>query len=283
MRNKILVVGTVRNCSKSIRRVVRSLERELLAAGREPQFFLVESDSEDNTLDKLNALSKSKANFRFTSLGNLRTSIPDRLQRIAACRNVYLQELERLNAEEFQFSHLVVADFDEVNFRIRIPRNGDWLFSDESVFTSNQLGRYYDILALRASGWVEEDYRISIKRLQAGGSSLLRAYLKAVSQKQLKIPHSSRAFEVQSAFGGLAVYPAKVLVSLRYVPELIGEGLYECEHVSLSKSIRNRGTKIQIAPGLRNSGSFRHAFASNPFVLMILWTLTRVRFRSTRL
>jgi hypothetical protein len=283
MSNKVLVVGTVRNCSRRIRRILKVLEKELVAAGREPHFLLVESDSKDDTIDQLKDLSKARINFRFISLGNLETSIPNRVQRIAFCRNTYLQELERLNAVEQEYSHLIVADFDEVNFKIRFPRNSDWLFSEESVYAANQFGRYYDIFALRAMGWVEEDYRLSIQNHVAEGCSPLRAYLKAVAGKQKRIPPYGRAIEVQSAFGGLAVYPARILEGLRYIPEWIGEALYECEHVSLATSIRSRDARIMIATSLRNRGSFRHTFASNPLVLIVLWSLSRLRFRGSRL
>jgi hypothetical protein len=193
-----------------------------------------------------------------------------------------LEELERLNVGGERFHHLVVADFDEVNSKVQFPRNSGWLFSDESVFATNQFARYYDILALRAEGWVEEDYRVSTKRFLADGIRPVRAYLKAVAQKQVRIRSSIRAFEVQSAFGGLAIYPAKALEGIRYVPESLDGVLYECEHVSLSKSLRARGTKIMIAPSLKNKGSLRHTFASNPVVLFILRALSTLRFpRST--
>jgi len=278
MSKKVLVVGTVRNCSKTLTRALRVLEKELVEVGREPEFFLVESDSDDDTVNQLRDLSSNQANFRFVSFGKLQTTIPDRIQRIAFCRNAYLEELEKLNGDEDRFLHLVVADFDEVNSRIQFPRNGDWLFSEESVFATNQFGRYFDILALRAEGWVEEDYRVSTKRLLADGIRPLRAYLKSVSQKQVHIRSSTKAFEVQSAFGGLAIYPAKALAGIRYVPELLGGVFYECEHVSLSKSIRRKGTKIMIAPSLRNNGSLRHTFASIPAVLFILKALSTLRF-----
>ena len=278
MSKKVLVVGTVRNCSKTLRRVLRVLEGELVAVGREPEFFLVESDSDDNTVVQLRALSKNKANFRYVSLGQLQMTIPDRIQRIAFCRNAYLEELEKLNVGEERFHHLVVADFDEVNSKIQFPRDSDWLFSEGSVFVTNQLGRYYDILALRADGWVEEDYRVSTKRFLATGIRPLRAYLKTVAQKQVRIRSSTRAFEVQSAFGGLAIYPAKALEGIRYVPELLDGVLYECEHVSLSKSLWARGTIIMIAPSLRNRGSLTHTFASNPVFLFILKALSTLRF-----
>lgn len=279
MSNKVLVVGTIRNCSTKLRKVVKCLEKELLAVGREPEFFLVESDSDDGTVEQLMGLARSKSNFRFVTLGILRLKIPERIQRIAFCRNVYLEELERLNQAEGKFDHLVVADFDEVNFRIQFPRNSALIFSDKSIFTANQFGRYYDILAVRADGWVEEDYRLSIQQLVNAGDQPLQAFLQAVSHKQVHIKPGAAAFEVHSAFGGLAIYPARVLEGLRYAPKALTETLYECEHVELSKAIGSRGARIMIAPSLRNKGSLRHTFTSNPLVRAALSLVFRVGFR----
>jgi hypothetical protein len=279
MSNKVLVVGTVRNCSTKLRKVVKRLEKELLAVGREPEFFLVESDSDDGTVEQLMGLAKSKSNFRFVNLGILRLKIPERIQRIAFCRNVYLEELERLNQVEAKFDHLVVADFDEVNFRIQFPRDSGWLFSDKSIFTANQFGRYYDVLAVRADGWVEEDYRLSMQQLVHDGARPLHAFLQAVSNKQVHIQPGTTAFEVQSAFGGLAIYPAKVLGGLRYTPKALTETLFECEHVEFSKAIGSRGAKIMIAPSLRNKGSLRHTFTSNPLIRATLGLLSRISIR----
>lgn len=279
MSNKVLVVGTVRNCSTKLRKVVKRIEKELLAVGREPEFFIVESDSDDGTVEQLMGLAKSKSNFRFVTLGILRLKIPERIQRIAFCRNVYLEELERLNQAEGKFDHLVVADFDEVNFRIQFPRNSDWIFSNKSIFTANQFGRYYDILAVRADGWVEEDYRLSMQQLVNAGDRPLQAFLQAVSHKQVHIKPGAAPFEVHSAFGGLAIYPTSVLEGLRYAPKALTETLYECEHVELSKAIGSRGAKILIAPSLRNKGSLRHTFTSNPLVRAALSLVFRVSFR----
>jgi hypothetical protein len=94
----------------------------------------------------------------------------------------------------------------------------------------------------------------------------------------VRIRSNTKTLEVQSAFGGLVIYPAKALAGIRYVPELLDGVLYECEHVSLSKSLRRNGTKIMIAPSLMNKGSLRHTFASIPAVLFILKAVSSLRF-----
>jgi hypothetical protein len=65
-----------------------------LSAANKLSFFVVESDSSDGTAEALARLSASNDNFRFTSLGNLSEVFRKRTERIAVCRNRYLEELQ---------------------------------------------------------------------------------------------------------------------------------------------------------------------------------------------
>ena len=79
--NKILLVGTVSNVSKTLSKEVRIVSRalsDLELVG----IFLVESDSKDLTLEVLSNLSKEISGFDYLSLGDLRNTIPDRISRI---------------------------------------------------------------------------------------------------------------------------------------------------------------------------------------------------------
>jgi hypothetical protein len=275
MREEVFVVGTVRNCSKKILRVVKQLEKQLSRAGRSAHFFLVESDSRDETVGRLEKIAKTRPNFQFVSLGELERKTPNRIARIAVCRNTYMYELEKLENAGRALTHVIVADFDKVNFKVRFPRIPERLFSQDVVFTANQFGRYYDILALRAHGWVDEDYRISMLRYLEKKLTKLAAFLEAVSKKQVHIPPSEEAIEVQSAFGGLAIYPWRAISGLRYEPDQVTDSILECEHVSFSRSIKFRNVKIFIEPSLRNKGDYRHSFSSNPFVYAALRVSSR--------
>ena len=110
---RILVVGIARNCEKAIRHDVLQLHAAFQGA-QQFHWFLVESDSSDKTLEVLASLESELPDFRFRSLGNLASSIPDRTDRIAYCRNVYLEELDS-NPLYASVEYVVVADLDGVN------------------------------------------------------------------------------------------------------------------------------------------------------------------------
>lgn len=270
MRAKVLVVGTVRNCSKTLSRTVQNLEREIGLLGFQSVFFLVESDSNDTTLQKLESLRQSKDNFSFLSLGSLTGLIPERIQRIAHCRNAYLEHHESLIEAGESFSQVIVADFDGVNNKLRIPHSILALLGEDCVITANQFGRYYDILALRADDWVTEDYRVSDVNFAEGFLGRLMGLKVSVSDKQIKIRSSGDPINVTSAFGGLAIYQSKHLASLRYNPKELPGSVIECEHVSLHEEIRKKSTRILIAPQVQNSGAWQHTLASMPFLRWVL-------------
>jgi hypothetical protein len=107
--------------------------------------------------------------FRFASLGQLQPTIPGRTDRIAHCRNRYLQEIAE-NPEYADIDFVVVADFDNLNtlvsaksFRSCFKRQ-DW-----DVCTANQRGPYYDIFALRHPTWSPCDCLAQFRMLMRAG------------------------------------------------------------------------------------------------------------------
>ena len=96
-----LVVGTVRNCEKKIFETIKCIDKGLYFSNK-VEYFFVESDSDDMTLNSLEKLSKYKRNFSYESYGRLRSHKPLRTDRLAICRN---RCLEYLNHEKNNFSY----------------------------------------------------------------------------------------------------------------------------------------------------------------------------------
>ena len=107
----ILIVGTVCNCQKTLNDSIKCLDTAFKFASK-IEYLIIESDSQDKTIDCLNLIQNRKQNFSFKSLGKLRHLIPERTKRIAFCRNEYLKYLRSEKYSEVQY--LVVADFDGV-------------------------------------------------------------------------------------------------------------------------------------------------------------------------
>ena len=107
----ILIVGAVRNCEKTLNDSINYLDNAFKFVSK-IEYLIIESDSQDKTIEYLNLIKNSKKNFNFKSFGKLRNTIPERTKRIAFCRNEYLKFLRSEKYSEMQY--LVVADFDGV-------------------------------------------------------------------------------------------------------------------------------------------------------------------------
>ena len=264
---RILVVGTVSNVASHLISDLKRLD-ESIGNFHKTEYFLVESDSRDRTLDILNDLGANRDGFRWKSLGSLAEFIPDRVERIRHCRNEYVNFIrENFNIHHWDF--VVIADLDGMNkalspssFASCFDRN-DW-----DVCLSNQKGGYYDIFALRHPTWQPENYFNELDLLRetlprTSGLSIFipkrfeislredRAKKIAIYKKMRKIPRGADWISVDSGFGGFAVYRPDVFIRFNY--DKITEDLRDSEHIDLHLKIIESGGKIYINPNLINS------------------------------
>ena len=243
-----LVVGTVRNCEKKIFETIKVIDKGLIFAKR-IEYFFVESDSDDKTLNSLTKLLKQKSNFQFESFGALRKDIPLRTERLAICRNRCLEYLR--STKNNWVEYLIVVDVDGICSELSSYVMKDILSkSNWSVMTANVRGHYYDIYALRHKTWCPADFYIAIKNDLKKGLSYQKSYLKNVIPKMIKIKPSERIIEVDSAFGGLAIYKKSAIPEDGFYIGVDKNGEAICEHVSFHNSIKNNKGKIFINPKL---------------------------------
>jgi len=251
---EVLIVGLVRNCEPSLESEVETL-RASFEDFKNVSFFLVESDSTDGSLEALRELATRIPNFKFLSLGNLRQSIPDRIERIAHCRNTYLDYV-RTTSERFDY--VVVADFDGVNNLLTKEKIATcWRFDGWSACAANQTGPYYDIYALRAPGWSEMDCWNEARSLYASGMNPVKSWVKAIRDKQRIISESEDWIEVTSAFGGLAIYKIEAFLEGNY-RTFSDDELNVSEHVPFNLKLVASGHRIFINPKLTNFAFNEH-------------------------
>ena len=163
----ILIAGIARDCAKTIRADVERLA-SAFGVAREIRWLIVESDSSDDTPAILATMQDTIPNFRAISLGRLRGDIPVRTERIAHCRNRYLEELRGDRYSDVDY--VVVSDLDGMN-RLLTRRGvrSSFARSDWDVCCANQRGPYYDILALRHPTWSPGDCLEQLRELKAQG------------------------------------------------------------------------------------------------------------------
>lgn len=253
---QVLVVGLVRNAQRTIASDVQRLQRALQAFGR-VQWLLVESDSDDATAARLETLRQQVPDFHFLSLGRLRDRLPQRTARIAHCRNAYLERLD--NDPAFAgVDFVVVADLDGINTLIDAAGvQSCWQRSDWDVCTANSAGPYYDIWALRHALWSPNDCKASHRFLVDSGLGEEAALAATVLARMITIPTDAPWIEVDSAFGGLAIYRRASLHGLR-CNGLDAAGQEVCEHVALHAAVRARGGRIFLNPAMVSAGRTEH-------------------------
>lgn len=256
---EVLILGICRNVENDLESDVR----RLLAAFSdfsEVYFRIVESDSSDSTLMVLEKLATQIPNFEYVSYGDLKLEIPSRVERIAYCRNKCL-DIMRSDGRLRDCSYVAVSDLDGVNSLL--DRNGVlscWIRDDWDACTANQLGPYYDVYALRHTDWSPDDCWRYEYQLVKQGMNPISAREKAVYSRQKKIPASSPWINVDSAFGGLAIYKRESLVNATY-SGLDLDGAEICEHVTLHATMKADGRNLYINPRLINDKWNEHSKA----------------------
>lgn len=252
----LVIVGCVRNGAKTIRRAVETLAKATTAFAQ-VRFLIVESDSTDATVAELQRLRNESAGFEFTSLGAVAERIPARTERIAACRNRYLDEL-RNDPQYAAVDYVMVADLDGVNNDLRREAVATCWASAQpwDVVAANQRDAYYDIWALRHPDWCPVDCHDQYSRLR-GLFGHPRAQAIAIHSRMARLSPRGDWIEVDSAFGGLAIYRREALLAGRYSG--VQDGRPICEHVPLHAELRARGYRLFINPALINAHRTDHS------------------------
>ena len=247
----ILLVGTVSNVEKNLKYdLVKVLNA--LSGFKEISVFLVESDSTDQTSKLLSNFASQIPNFSFLSLGNLKPNISDRIDRIRYCRNKYVSYIRNIPNSELPM-YIAVADLDGMNKALSKKalvscfNKNDW-----DVVLSNQKFGYYDIFALRHKEWQPNDCFTALEELKqkiplknSNKTNLIgkiklnwaydRARNKAIYSKMIRIRRNSPWIQVNSGFGGFAMYKSQLFLQHDYSAN--SALTKESEHVALHNKI----------------------------------------------
>jgi hypothetical protein len=257
----ILVTGIVRDVASTIHQDVDLIEGALRDF-HSVKWFLVESDSEDNTVDQLDSLSLERDDFSYTSLGKIQNSVESRTVGMAKARNRYLKELKE-NPKYQVIDIIAVADFNGLNSKLtRDSVASCFAVENWDACFANQSGRYYDIWALRHPLWSPSDCWKQLEFLKRYSRFPEAALYVAVNSKMIRIPQTDTWIEVESAFGGLALYDSEVFKFANY-SGLDESGNETCEHVHFNRIIGRNGGAIYINPRLVNTTKTDHSSRSS--------------------
>jgi hypothetical protein len=283
--SSILICGTARNLEKYINSEIEHLD-SCTNNFKKKFFFVVESDSSDETVALLEQLSKNRANFNYYSFGNLSKQFPKRTKRLEICRNKIVEEVKN-NVDYRSIDYVLIADLDNVNQLLTADKiNRCWqLKKDWDILTANQSELYYDIWALRHPDWSNQDCIHQLDRLKNFVSKEQAENL-AVRSKQVYIGENFDLLEVDSAFGGLGIYKKEVFIQGHY-EGLDSEGNEICEHVKFHESIKVHGFKIYINPALINFNGSQDSDIAQPVkikkAVKLLYLILKLLVRRNRL
>lgn len=159
----VLIAGTARDVSGHIHSEINHLSLAFKGF-KNVHFFIVESDSRDDTAQKLESMCSMVENFSYLSLGNLSEAIPSRTERIAFCRNKIIEEVAS-NPKYSEVDFVAMADLDGLNSLINFNKIAQcWrVEQDWGAIFANQADYYYDIYALRHPQWSAFDCLIQQK------------------------------------------------------------------------------------------------------------------------
>lgn len=262
----VIVVGIVRDIEKSFKQDFHRLSSALGKFSR-IDWHLVESGSTDSSVDVLGAYANEQENFSFSHLEHQKTL--SRTETMALARNSYLEYL-RTDSRFLAYEYVIMADFNNLNNKLTATAI-DSCFGENSwdVVTANQQGRYYDAWALRHPLWSPNDcweqhafYRRYMKFPESAMTFSMRS-------RMIRIPSDAEWIEVDSAFGGLAIYKSSILNSKARYIGITAEGKHICEHVPFHTALRAEGARIFVNPRLINTRITDHSRRLSPIVTLL--------------
>lgn len=264
--SSILVVGTIRNGEHTIAKEVYKCIKSLKEF-QKVSFFIVESDSSDQTVKVLHDLKRDIKNFYYTEMGEVKNKLPEQYERIAFCRNEYVRYIRNISTADSP-DYVMVIDLDGMNSAINKKAISSCFDRDDwDAVTANQSFGYYDILALRCKNWQMNDWRddhqfyrdnlVNSIFVKSFYPKKIKRYFDldktkylAIYSKMIRIPKSYDWIEVISGFGGAAIYKKEVFLKFDYSKV---SDTREIDHVTLNRKLSQSGGKIFINPSFINS------------------------------
>jgi hypothetical protein len=192
--------------------------------------IIVESNSTDNTKEKLKAWAQADSKFEIINHDFKNPTEMSREVKISTCRNLYLK---KLYSKKQAYTYVMMIDMDTVFSR---PFDVSGLkkaleCSGWNALFANQSYRYYDIWALRAATINYDCWEMIHKN-----TKMTNAKQVFIHNHQIHIPKTHSLIPVTSAFGGMGIYRGSALLETKPMYE-IKAGV--CEHIEFNKKLKH--------------------------------------------
>lgn len=208
--------------------------------------FLVDTDSEREIKQFLINLNKNNSSFNVFNEDNLDSKINSRLKRITMCRNLCLKYIyDNLNFKNViyipfdtdldLFENTSMKKLEEKIIKVINEKNIQALFPISTP-------RYYDILALRAEGWVKYNSQLlnhKLKKFFKLGSFVFN-YLFVFRHQWNVQKIKSKEIKILSAFGGIAIYDLSKNKNKIFYETSQKDTEFVSEHVKFNSYFENK-------------------------------------------
>jgi len=237
----VIFAGTCRNVESDLPYVLKHIDTCGSMFGKYA-VVIYENDSADATRSILidHAATFQPGMYSLILEDGIVDKEPRRTMRLERGRNLILDKVHEMNAQN-EYDFLVILDLDNINASGRFTETIKSCFQhgeDWDVLTANQqTGYYYDMWALRKRPDLNYDFA---RHQPILGKEKSMFYL------QFDPSQPPDLVEVDSAFGGIAIYRLSTLPThCRYQGEY-EDGGEKCEHVDFHDCLRDHGNKIFI-------------------------------------
>ena len=233
----VIFAGTCRNVKSYIKKILEHIDD----CGKKFNSYCLivyENDSTDKTREILE--KNKKSNYFYIFEDNIKEE--RRTVRLERGRNLILDKIREINKDN-HYQYLIVVDLDNVNRNGTFVKTIDNCFDNEDwdVISANQKKKYYDTYALR---YKDLTYDCGAKKPVNG---------KKCGKIKIKFP-PDKLIEVDSAFGGTAIYKLSSIPNHCKYNGKYDDGDEKCEHVDFNKCIKDNGGKIFINTNFKNDG-----------------------------
>ena len=236
----VIIAGTVRNVEEYIQKNIDNIDK----CGKQFNEYLViiyENDSNDDTRNIL--INNKKSNYIYLFEDDVEE--PLRTKRISDGRNKILEKIREINkTENNKYQYMIMIDLDD---RTELGKYIDSIktcfqYSNWDVLTGNQSDKYYDLWALRKKNDMEGDCWKMARDNINNDYDPTDVYVNSKFRKY----ESNGLLEVDSAFGGIAIYKlSSIPDNCNYVGKY-EDGNEICEHVEFNRCIKKSGKNIYI-------------------------------------
>ena len=256
----ILFCGIARNVGKNLQRNIDCLHRTG-SLFKDYRIFIYENDSSDNTPQIL--MNNRSSRFMYLSEKRLdedyRSKIDsgedmwhyNRCKVLSECRNKYLEYVEY---SDTKFDYVCILDLD---------LKGGWSYDGikHAIFTLerdqiNACVSAYGVLAEKNGNDLLEQYNVSDYLMYDSfafrplGWNIGLHMMSMPMFNNIKVERGDESIEVDSNFGGMAIYKSQALQNKKYGAKKWMEGFIDPDHVILNRQIKKDGWKIIMDPSM---------------------------------